>query len=100
MSRLPEDVRSSVRFFAFYLANGTLARDVLGDLDYRKDLLQFGSDLETPFAIFTNVLEVDDDGRVTNNAQAQRRAAQWIRSYCDPDYVIEPPLADWETELL
>jgi hypothetical protein len=63
-------------------------------------MLAVGSDLEIPFAIFANVLDVDERGRVTNHAAAERRAAQWIRSYCDPSYVVEPPLAEWETELL
>ncbi len=99
MAQLSEDVRRAVRFFAFYLANGTVDLELLGDIDYRPHLVQFGSELEMAFTIFTNVLEVDDSGRVTNGGHAQRRAAQWIRNYCDPSYEIEPPLADWEVEL-
>jgi hypothetical protein len=64
--RLPEDVRSSLRFFAFYLANGTVDMELLADVDYRPELMRYGSDLERVFAIFSNVLEVDEEGNVTN----------------------------------
>jgi hypothetical protein len=100
MAKLSQSVRSEVRFFAFFVANGTLALDLLGDTDYRPALMEVGSALEMAFAIFTNVLETDEDGRVINARHAMRRAAQWIRSYCDPSYVVEPPLEDWEVELV
>lgn len=100
MTQLPEDVRASLRFFAFYLANGTVDMELLADIDYRPALLEDGSALEMVFTIFTNVLEVDETGKVANHGLAQRRAAQWIRSYCDPSYEIEPPLQEWETELI
>ena len=99
MAQLPEDVRSACRFFAFFLANGTLELDLLDGIDYRPALMEFGSALEQAVAIFVNVLDVDSDGRVTNGAVAKRRAAQWIRRYCDPEYVVEPPFEDWEVEL-
>lgn len=88
-----------MRFFAFYLANGTVDVELLDGIDYRPHLVQFGSELEMAFTIFMNVLQVDDQGRVTNEGVAHRRAAQWIRSNCDPIYVVEPPFAEWETEL-
>jgi hypothetical protein len=100
MAQLSQQVRGSIRLFAFYLANGTLALDVLDGVDYRKNLMKYGSDLEQPFAVFANVLDVDDDGHVTNDQAAGRRAAQWIRAYCDSSYVVEPPFEDWETELV
>lgn len=73
--------------------------DLLEDIDYRPALMEFGSNLERVFAIFANVLEVDDSGRVTNYDHAEYRAAQWIRSYCDEQYQVEPPFEDWEFEL-
>ena len=30
---------------------------------------------------------------------SDRRAAQWIRSYCEPTYKVEPPFEQWEMEL-
>ncbi|MFJ4847833.1 hypothetical protein [Streptomyces sp. NPDC088733] len=92
-------MRASLRFFAFYLANGTLDVDLLDGIDYRPALFQYGSALEMVFAIYGNVLEVDEDGEVLNDGEAQYRAAQWIRAYCDPGYEAEPPFQAWETEL-
>jgi hypothetical protein len=99
MGHLPVDVRASLRFFAFYLANGTIDVDLLDGFDYRPALFEFGSPLEQVFAIYGNVLKVDTDGKVSNEAEAQYRAAQWIRHYCDPEYQVEPPFQAWETEL-
>lgn len=99
MPKIPRDVRASIRDFAFALANGTLDIPLLGDIDYRPNLVTFGSELEMAFTIFTNVLEVDQEGKVTNHQQAAHRAAEWIRGYCDPGYEEQPPFAPWETEL-
>ncbi|MEU9689425.1 DUF7677 family protein [Amycolatopsis japonica] len=99
MGHLPVDVRASLRFFAFYLANGTIDVDLLDGFDYRPALFQFGSSLEQVFAIYGNVLEVDEEGNVLNEGDAQYRAAQWIRRLCDPAYEVEPPFQPWETEL-
>ncbi|WP_326686458.1 MULTISPECIES: hypothetical protein [unclassified Streptomyces] len=96
---LPTDVRAALRFFAFYLANGTLADDVLDGIDYRAGLMTFGSPLEQAFAVFANVLRTDEDGTVLNADEAEHRAAQWLRAHCDPGYRPDPPLAPWETEL-
>lgn len=96
---LPSDVRAAVRFFAFWLANGTLDDEVLEGVDYRPSLMQFGSPLEQVFTIFTNVLRVDENGLVVNAGDAEHRAAQWIRAHCDPAYRVEPPFERWETEL-
>lgn len=99
MEHLPVDVRASLRFFAFYLANGTLDIDLLDGFDYWPALFLFGSSLEQVFAIYGNVLEIDSDGNVLNDGDAQYRVAQWIRSFCDPTYRVEPPFEAWETEL-
>ncbi|MFI1279226.1 hypothetical protein ACH4U5_00365 [Streptomyces sp. NPDC020858] len=99
VTHLPTDVRAALRLFAFYLGNGTLDVDLLEGIDYRAHLLEFGSDLEMVFAIFANVLEVDDHGQTLNDGDAQYRAAQWIRERCDPGYQVEPPFEAWETEL-
>jgi hypothetical protein len=100
MPQLPEDVRSSLRFFAFYLANGTVDMELLAHIDYRPALMEQGSALEMVFTIFTNVLQTDSAGKVTNHHLAQRRAAEWIRGYCDTSYEIDPPLQDRETRLI
>jgi hypothetical protein len=99
VAQLPEDVRASLRFFAFYVANGTLVMDLLEDFDYRSVILSYGSGLEQVFAIFANVLDVNAAGEVTNYDDAEYRAAQWVRRVCDSTYVVDPPFADWETDL-
>ncbi|WP_371502090.1 hypothetical protein OG871_34000 [Kitasatospora sp. NBC_00374] len=99
MPEISRDVRAAIRHFAFTLGNGTLAVPVLGDIDYRPELITFGSELEAVFTVFTNVLEVDEEGKVVNYDHAARRAGEWIRGYCDPDYREQPPFAPWETEL-
>jgi hypothetical protein len=100
MAQLSAGVRSACRFFAFYAANGTLALEVMGDHEPREVLTEgVGSPWEQAMAIFTNVLDVADDGTVTNESAAMRRAAQYLRSYLDPNYVVEPPFEGWEVEL-
>jgi hypothetical protein len=42
---------------------------------------------------------VDPQGAVTNFRGAERRAAEYIRQYCDSKYTPDPPLAAWEVEL-
>lgn len=76
VDHLPVDVRAALRFFAFYIANGTLDVDLLEGIDYRPQLMAFGSPLEQVFAIFANVLQVDENGEVLNEGDAQYRAAQ------------------------
>jgi len=76
VAQLSEDVRSALRFFAFYLANGTLVLDLLGDFDYRSVVMEYGSGLEQVFAIFANVLDVNQAGQVTNYGDAEYRAAR------------------------
>jgi len=52
------------------------------------------------FAIFANVLELDDNGEPINEKQAERRAALWLYQYTTgtiPDG--ERPLEPWECEL-
>jgi hypothetical protein len=51
------------------------------------------------YTIFANVIELDEAGALTNAKYAEFRAAQRIRSWCDPSYKVVPPLEGWETEL-
>ncbi len=57
---------------------------------------RFADETEYDGAIFANVIEMDSERNVLN---AERRAAQWLRSYYDPTYKIEPPFEDWEVAL-
>jgi hypothetical protein len=57
------------------------------------------SALEQVYAVFANVIAMDDDGLVLNAKHAERRAAQWLRSYIDPSYQVSPALEDCEIKL-
>jgi hypothetical protein len=72
---------------------------MLEDVDY---LRLYGSDpsaIEQAYAIFANVIELDASGKVLNATHAQRRATDYIRSYFDPAFRVDPPFEDWEVEL-
>jgi hypothetical protein len=98
MPRLSPAVSGAFRVFSYYLANRTLALEILDEVDYDCIFVE-ASALELVYAIFANVLEVGADGEILNASHAERRAAQWIRSYVDRSYRVEPALESWETAL-
>lgn len=51
------------------------------------------------YAIFANVIELDERGNVLNFKHAQQRATDYVRQYCDPEFEATPPFEDWETTL-
>ncbi|MER7439348.1 DUF7677 family protein [Micromonospora avicenniae] len=56
--------------------------------------------MEICFAIFANVLELDDQGEPTNEKYAERRAATWLYRYCTGELPPgEADLEPWECEL-
>jgi hypothetical protein len=57
------------------------------------------SAIEMVYAIFANVLELDENGQVLNSKYAQKRATDYLRAYCDKTFKVEPPYEDWETAL-
>jgi len=52
-----------------------------GGIDYWAELKDSPSH-ETCFAIFANVLELDDQGEPISKKYADRRAATWLYRYC------------------
>jgi hypothetical protein len=98
MAKLSPSAQGCVRQFAYWVANRTVGLPVLEGVDYGC-IFEEPSALEAAFAVFCNVLEFDPDGVVTNFRAAERRAAEYIRQYCDPGYAPDPPFADWEVEL-
>lgn len=71
-------------------------------LENVKYLDLYGSDpsvIEMVYAIFANVIEMDDEGNVLNYTYAQRRATDYLKLYCVPSFKVEPPFEDWEIEL-
>jgi hypothetical protein len=57
------------------------------------------SAIEQVYAIYVNVLELDENGQVLNAKYAEKRATDYLRSYCDPAYKISPPIQGWEIAL-
>jgi len=45
-----------------------------------------------------NVLELDEGGSPVNANEAEIRAAQYIRAYCDRTYEVNPPFEERELD--
>lgn len=102
--QLSEDFRHCLRMFTYYYTNGTLGFVVgevptSGEFDYREEFKDTPSIVESIFSVYTNNIEMDNDGIVLNNKHAMKRAAQYIRSSFDSGYVVVPEFEDWELEL-
>lgn len=98
MVKLSESVSGAIRQFSFWVANGSLGYPLLKDVDYRSILTQEPSALEMTYAIFANVLEMDNEGDVINAKAAEKRAAQYVLKYMT-GAKVEPEFEDWEIEL-
>jgi hypothetical protein len=98
LAALSPDCRAVINHFVYSMVNGLLGYPLLESTGYQSVLIEEGSAAEQACAIFCNVLELDEDGRPTNANEAETRAAQYIRAYCDRDYVVDPPFEDWETD--
>jgi len=55
---------------------------MLEGINYWDAVRESPSQLETCFAIFVNVLELDDRGDPVNEKHAEYRAAAWLYRYC------------------
>jgi hypothetical protein len=98
-TRLSHSFSGALRTFSYWVANGTLGQPVLDGIDYNSVLSEEPSALERVYAIFANVIEMDDAGNVLNAKHAERRAAQWLRWYIETAYNVVPPFEDWEVHL-
>lgn len=95
--KLSESFSGALRTFAYFMASGT--HYLLKGIDYLKLYGEEPSAIEQAFAIFANVIELDENGEVLNAKHAEKRAVDYIRSYCDPNFKVMPPYEDWELEL-
>jgi len=95
--KLSESFSGALRTFAYFMASGTHYQ--LKGIDYLELYGEEPSAIEKAFAIFANVIELDENGEVLNAKYAEKRAVDYIRSYCDPSFTVEPPYEDWEIEL-
>lgn len=95
--KLSPSLIGAIRTFAYFMSSGSLYS--LQGINYLELYGEDPSVIEQAFAIFANVIEMDDKGIVLNAKYAESRAAQYIHSYCDPNYQVEPPFAEWELAL-
>lgn len=90
-------LRGAIARFSLWVANGSVGHPLLESVDY-SEVLQEPSAMEMLYTVFTNNLELDEDGAPLNAGYCEERAAQWLRRYCDPNYVVAPPWDDEECE--
>lgn len=95
--KLSNSFSGALRTFAYFIASGTHYQ--LKGINYLDLFGKEPSAIEQAFAIFANVIELDKNGIVINAKYAEKRAVDYIRSYCDPNFKVQPPYEDWETEL-
>ncbi|ACT14508.1 hypothetical protein H2Y56_08645 [Pectobacterium aroidearum] len=95
--KLSHSFSSALRTFAYFMASGT--QNTLEGIDYLSLYGEEPSAFEQVFAIYANVLELDEDGNVLNAKYAEKRATDYLRQYCDPNFTVDPPYEDWEVEL-
>jgi len=95
--KLSRSFSGALRTFAYYMASGSHSN--LTGIDYLSLYGEEPSAIEQAFAIYANVIELDDNGEVLNAKYAEKRATDCLRSYCDPNFQVDPPYEDWEIAL-
>ena len=95
--KLGASFSGTLRTFAYFMSSGT--QYSLEGVDY---LTLYGTEpsaIEQVYAIFANVLELDENGQVLNAHYAYKRATDYLRAYCDSSFKVDPPYEEWEMEL-
>lgn len=95
--KLSNSFSGALRTFAYFIASGTHYQ--LQGVDYLSLFGDEPSAIEQAFAIYANVIELDSEGNVLNAKHAEKRATDYIKSYCDSSFEVTPPYEDWEIEL-
>jgi hypothetical protein len=95
--KLSNSFSGALRTFAYFMASGTLY--TLEGLDYLSLYGEEPSAIEQVYAIYANVIELDENGQVLNAKYAEKRATDYLRQYLDRNFEVEPPYEDWEIEL-
>ncbi|MBB4392477.1 hypothetical protein GGD62_001561 [Bradyrhizobium sp. ERR14] len=98
-SKLSAAFSGALRTFSYWIAAGSVGHPLLEGIEYRQVMLAEPSLMEQAYAIFANIIELDQQGMPVNAKYAEHRAAQWIRSYCDRGFQVMPPFESWELEL-
>lgn len=92
--KLGNSFSGALRTFAYFMASGT--QYTLDGIDYISLYGTEPSAIEQVFAIYANVIELDQKGKVLNAKYAEKRATDYLRSYLDPAFEVQPPYEDWE----
>ena len=95
--KLSHSFSGALRTFTYFMASGR--HYMLEGVDYISLYGNEPSAIEQVYAIYANVIELDENGRVLNAKYAEKRATDYLRSYCDPNYKVNPAYQDWETQL-
>lgn len=95
--KLSNSFSGALRTFAYFMASGN--QYTLKGIDYLPLYGNEPSAIEQVFAIYANVIELDNTGKVLNAKFAEKRATDYLRAYCDPSFKVEPPFQDWEVQL-
>jgi hypothetical protein len=99
-AHLSHGASGAIRRFAGWLARGSAGHPMLAEIDYWEELRESPSQMEICFAIFANVLELDEQGEPANEQYAERRAATWLYRYCTGELPPgEPDFEPWECQL-
>jgi hypothetical protein len=77
-SQISHGASGAIRRFAGWVARGSVGYPMLEGINYWDAVAESPSQLEICFAIFANVLELDDQGDPVNDKYAERRAATWL----------------------
>lgn len=95
--KLSKSFSGALRTFAYFIASETHYQ--LKGVNYLDLFGEEPSAIEQAFAIFANVIELDENENVLNAKYAEKRAVDYIRSFCESEFEVQPPYEDWETEL-
>ncbi|MFE1315717.1 hypothetical protein [Streptomyces sp. NPDC058755] len=99
-SHLSRGASGAIRRFAGWVARGSVGYPMLEGIDYWEVQRESPSQMEICFAVFANVLELDERGEPVNEKHAERRAAAWLYGYCTGKLPPgEPDIEPWECEL-
>lgn len=96
---IPQCAKDAISRMIMEYGEGVLGYPVLDGIDYVHRLVDYPSELQNAFVVFMNGIRFDGDGRMLNEREMHRRAAQYIRAFLDPKYVIDPPPIDGECRL-
>ncbi|MEW2498932.1 hypothetical protein AB0878_00455 [Amycolatopsis sp. NPDC047767] len=79
-TKLSHGASGALRRFAGRVARGSVGHPLLDGIDYGDDLRDSPSQMEALFAIFANVLELDDQGEPVNDDDGHYDGAAVRRS--------------------